>query len=792
MRKITGLSLLLVGLILVYILEHSWKIGNNPLPPLGKLLNPYTGIWQNSEDKVDYKDINLKSKFIKNEIKIVFDDRMVPHIYAQNIEDALFAQGYIEAYHRLFQMDISTRSPDGRLAEVFGESFLEYDKKQRRLGLGFAADNAVEGWKKFPDAYKLVEQYSRGVNHFIDQLSPADYPMEYKLLDFAPTEWTQRHCALHLKAMTQTLAGYEEDIEFSNAIKLFGASDFEIIYPEHNLKDVPVIPGPYDFANPRKALAANTVASKIIAGIERPRSNPGVGSNNWAVAGSKTASGTPILANDPHLGLTLPSAWYEIAITTPTFSARGVSLPGQPGIMIGFNEHIAWGETNVGHDVMDYHQINWLDSSHTTYELDGKKKKVTYRVESIKVKDKVEVIDSVKYTFWGPVVDDDKDLALRWLAHDAATGPEIQTFVKGMQCRNYDEYLDATSGFYCPFQNFIYADNHDEIALRVNGNIPLKRKGQGRLISPGKLSKDDWQGFIPRNQNPQVRSPKKGFVTSANQWSTSPDYPYYYSGSFEPYRGRITNRLLAEMDSISADDMMKMQQNVYSIQAEESLPLMLQYLDETYHKHAFIQLLTKWDYNYDADSKAASIYDEWFNQFHELLWDEVYTKLDVTALPQPDIWVSIGLLEKDANNKFFDIAKTQKKETARDIVTQAFVKSVAKLGRDLPEWSKVKNAQIPHLTRLPAFSYSKLSIGGHKHSINAMQQSFGPSWRMVIELTEKPVGYGIYPGGQSGNPASAYYKNNVEKWATGQYDKLTIITKPEGIADALFKITIKP
>lgn len=792
MRKIAGLSLLLVGLILVYILEHSWKIGDNPLPPLGKLLNPYTGIWQNSEDRLDYSDIDLNSKYVKAEVKIVFDDRMVPHIYAENIEDALFAQGYIEAYHRLFQMDVSTRSPDGRLAEIFGENLLEYDKKQRRLGLGYAADNAVAGWKKFPESYKLVEQYSHGVNHFINQLSVADYPMEYKLLDFTPTEWTPRHCALHLKAMTQTLAGYEEDIEFSNALKLFGATDFKTIYPEHNPKDVPVIPGPYTYANPRQALAQNSVASKLIASIERPRSNPGVGSNNWAVAGSKTASGTPILANDPHLGLTLPSAWYEIAITTPTFSARGVSLPGQPGIMIGFNEHIAWGETNVGHDVMDYHQIHWLDSNHTIYGLDGKKKKVTYRIETIKVKDKVPVIDSVKYTFWGPVVDDNKDLALRWLAHNAAEGPEIQTFVKGMQCRNYDEYLDATGSFYCPFQNFLYADNHGEIALRVNGNIPIKRAGQGRMVSPGKLSSDDWQGFVPRDQNPQTRSPQKGFVTSANQWSTSPAYPYYYNGSFEPYRGRIANRLLSKSDSLTATDMIAMQQSVYSIQAEEALPLLLTYLDSSYHKHAFAKMLYDWDYNYTAQSKAATVFDAWFNEFHELLWDEVYDRLEVTSLPLPDVWVTIGLLEKDPNNKFFDVVKTKKKENVRNIVSQSFVKTIARLGRVVPTWSEAKNAQIPHLTRLPAFSENKVTIGGHKHSLNAMQQSFGPSWRMVVELKEKPTAYGIYPGGQSGNPASAFYKNNITKWANGQYDELAITTKPEEITKPLFKIIIKP
>ncbi len=341
MRKIFGLITLFIGLFVVYFLSTSQNIGGKPIPPLGKLLNPYSGAWQNVEKVDRYADFELKSEHITDEVKIVFDDRMVPHIFAQNLKDALFAQGYVEAYHRLFQMDLSTRSPDGKLSEILGPNLLDYDKKQRRLGLSYAADNAVKGWSKFPDKLANLDAYTAGINHYITNLSVANYPLEYKLLDFAPTEWTNRHSALLLKAMTQTLAGYEEDIEMSNALLMLGEQDFNTIYPDRNLKDIPVTEGPY---KKRVSPTVTELISTNLPSISRPRSPDGVGSNNWAVNGSKSATGMPILANDPHLGLSLPSVWYEIAITTPAFSAQGVTLLGMPGIMIGFNQNIAWGD----------------------------------------------------------------------------------------------------------------------------------------------------------------------------------------------------------------------------------------------------------------------------------------------------------------------------------------------------------------------------------------------------------------------------------------------------------------
>ena len=788
MRKYLGLITLSIGLALLFFLQKPHTISGKPIPPLGKLLNPFSGAWQNAEDPEEYLSFYLNSDQVKEEVKIVFDNRMVPHIYAQNLHDAMFAQGYVEAYHRLFQMDISTRSPDGRLSEVLGEKLLAYDKKQRRLGLGYAADNAVKGWSKFPDKLKNVDSYTAGVNHFITNLKRKDYPIEYKLLDFEPTEWTNRHCALLLKAMTQTLVGYEEDIEMSNAYRIFGVEDFNLIYPDRNLKDTAVTQGPYDAANTSyQTLNASLQTELNLPSITRPRSPDGVGSNNWAISGSKSATGKPILANDPHLGLCLPSTWYEIAITTPEFSAQGVTLLGMPGIMIGFNEDIAWGETNVGHDMMDYHHIQWTNDKKTKYLFDSSIVDADIKIETFQVKGLGEVLDTVRYTHWGPIVEDATDLALRWIAHDPAPTPEFMAFVDGMACDNYDDYLKATAVFNAPAQNFIYADNKGEIGIRVNGALPIKKHRQGVMISPGISSDDGWKGFILRENNPQERNPTKGFVSSCNQYSASEDYPFYYNGNFEPYRGRMTNRLLSSRGSFNASDFKAMQNSTYSILAEEALAVMLPLLDSNNSLHPQALGLCTWNFEYNANSIYPVWFDHWFKTFHEMLWDEVYTKQKDVALPAPDVWVTVNMIEKVEGSKFYDIEATPNIETLQELVNKSFATSLLP---DPATFGEVKNAQILHLTKLPAFSENLLLLGGTKHSLNAMQQRFGPSWRMIVELGDTPEAHVTYPGGQSGNPASPFYKNRIATWASGNYDHILLAPKESDIKTALFSITV--
>ena len=776
MRKLLGFLILGLGILLTYFLQTSHRIGGNALPAFGKLLNPTTGIWQNATENT--QDIELQSPHLRGTVRILFDQRLVPHIYAENLSDALFAQGYVEAYHRLFQMDISTRSAEGSLAEILGPDLVDYDKNQRRLGMGYAAEVADSAWKLHPEDYALLEAYSQGVNLYMQGVKTSDLPIEYKLLDFKPSEWSPYRSALMFKAMTKTLAGYEEDVEFSNALKLLGGEDFEAVYPEINPL-VPVVARQQSTPTPAQQADNQPFMENSFMSSSRTYTHQdGVGSNSWAVSGERSATGYPILANDPHLGLSLPSIWYEIEISTPEFTAHGVTLLGIPGIMIGFNQDIAWGETNAGHDVMDYHQIAWADAEKKTYTLDGKTLPVQYRIEEIPVKGNPTIYDTVKYTHWGPVVTKGSDLALRWLAHNAAPQSELMTFISAMACSNYDEFLEATSAFQCPAQNFTYADRHGTIGLRVNGNLPRRQtKGQGRGVSRGDSSLFGWNGYIPRNENPQERNPDRGYVMSANQRSAGKDYPYYIWGDFSDYRCRTADSMLRTIPKLSAKDAMAMQNSTFNFLASDAYPVLRKYLDSSWHATLSSLNLDNWDYHYTANSKSATFFEVWFWNTHRLLWDEVYAFMDSIDLPAPEPWTTVNLLKTNPNSKFVDVVSTPETEQIETVVSRAFQNTLEELGEDPPEWGDYKRVNIPHLTRLPAFSTSDLKIGGHKYSLNAMQSTFGPSWRMIVELGDEVVAYVTYPGGQSGNPASPFYANRIKEWSEGNYTKIGLTSK---------------
>jgi penicillin amidase len=774
-----------LGALLVYALNNSWSTANAPIPALGQILNPYSGLWANAEGAFENHDFTGAP--VQEEVHIVYDDDLVPHIYADNLQDALFAQGYVEAQNRLFQMDVSTRDPDGRLSEILGEGLLKRDLSQRRLGLGYAADNAVKAWKKFPEELKLLEAYTAGINYYMDRLSPKDWPMEYKLLGVEPESWSIRKSALLLKAMSQTLCGYEEDVENSNALALF-KDDFPLIYPERNSKDIPVIPKSYIL--PSEVDESNPVAYGPMSDIFRKRSPDGVGSNNWALMPEKSATGNAVLCNDPHLGLSLPSVWFEVHIITPDFSARGVSLLGMPGIMIGFNQNIAWGETNVGHDVMDYHKIRWANEDKTSYYYDDQVLDVEYRIERIPVRGKEDVLDTVKYTVWGPLANEKEDLALRWIVHDQVDKPDFLTFIQGMTCSNYQDYLEATAVFYAPAQNFIYADNEGNIGLRINGKLPIKSKEMGRFVRPGDLSEQAWKGFIPRTENPQAYNPEQGFLASANQWSTDSTYPYYYNGNFEGFRGRRINALLRQDKKFDLEDLQSFQNDVYHVMAADALPVLLKHTEGL--KNDMLAQLRGWDYRMSSESRAALYFDVWFTEIHKLLWDEVYLNKDV-ELPEPDLWHTANILSSEADHPYIDLKGSSKKETLKDLVLESMNKTLDSLdGRQDLQYGNSRNVQIRHLLRIPAFSVDSLPLGGHKHTLNAQQSTFGPSWRMMVELSDQPNAFGTYPGGQSGNPASAYYSNRIETWASGSYDTLSLPSSGQEIDRVLYQIKFAP
>ncbi|HWD89519.1 MAG TPA: penicillin acylase family protein [Mucilaginibacter sp.] len=791
-----------ITLLLIWALEA--KFGD--FPRFGEFLNPGTGFWQNAESKNTSSTEDLKIQGLQGKVTVKFDEHRIPHIFAETDHDLYLVQGYLTARDRLWQMDIQTRAGAGRLSEVVGPKALEIDRYHRRMGMSYGAENSLKGMMKDPESRMMIEAYTEGVNGYIHQLKPKDYPIEFKLLDYAPEEWKTINCAYLLKNMSETLAGDSKDFSMTNDLKVFGAATVNDLFPDYPFHEDPIIPvgTKWDF----KPLTVPKPSAEFIAQmtdkIKDTKIEPGVGSNNWAISGSKSANGYPILANDPHLNLTFPSIWYQVQMTSPTVNVYGASLPGAPGVVIGYNQNISWGVTNVDADVMDWYQVKFKDNSKNEYWYNNRWNKTTKRVEIINVKGQKPLIDTVIYTHHGPVVYDNlsqrpkegrEDIpignALRWIAHDESD--EFKCFYLLNRGKNYDDYRKALTYYVAPAQNFIFADREKDIAITPNGKFPLKYRDQGKYVLDGSDPADDWHGWIPYDQNPTVKNPPQGFVRSANESPADQTYPYYINWQFELYdRGKRIDDLLTAMKNATVDTMSKMQMDDYSMRAHDVLPTLLKYLDVSEldkTQAEALNLVKKWNLHFDASSEGASVFNAWWLKFYDLVWDEFDRKN--TLLNKPSFDRTEKLLLMEPGSKWFDIIKTPAKENCTDIVTMAFIQSVGDWVKQIGDpgkkwqWGDVKDSHINHLANLPGFGTGHFSVGGTGAVINALKGGNGPSWRMVVQMGPQVKGYGIFPGGESGNPGSHYYDDMFETWKDGKLNELLFLSSQDEKSDRI-------
>lgn len=795
MNRVKALICIVIPILLGYTLNT--KFGD--LPPILKFLNPFTGFWQNAENTSPVKNKKIILKNAHDKIEVLFDDRMIPHVFAQNDHDMYYAQGYVTAMHRLWQMDFQTRFAAGRISEVVGDKAIEVDKYQRRMGMMYGAENSLEGMMADTQSREMLLAYTQGINDYIESLDKRKLPVEYKLLNFIPEKWTPTKCALLLKQMSAVLAMGSDEFYMTNILKKYGPAITKDLFPDYPFKEDPIIPvgTKWDFKPLPIPATPKSFTDMMSTGIATKQKVEGIGSNNWAVSGVKTASGFPVLANDPHLDLSLPSIWYQIQLHAPGVNTYGVSLPGAPGVIIGFNQNIAWGVTNVAADVLDFYQIKFKDNKHKEYWYNNKWNATKPRYETIKIKGAKDIIDTVYYTHHGPIVYFQKPNysrannvptghALRWIAHDKSN--ELKTFYLMNRAKNYDDYRKALPYFTAPAQNFIFASADNDIAITPNGKFPLKWKNQGKFILDGTDPSNDWQGWIPASQNPTVKNPPRNFVSSANQSSTDTTYPYYINWEFSPYeRGKRINNRLAAMTNITADSMRNLQMDSYSIMAENLIPYILPLVNSAElnatQKESY-NLITKWNKYFDAKSVAASVFDLWTKRLSTEIWDDDFGDKDI-PMRYPSRDRTIELIQKDPNSKWFDNVKTSKKESLADLVNSSFKYACDSLERKYGpigeewQWGNFKNSNVPHLAKIPGFGSKKLLIGGSKSTVNALSQSNGPSWRMVIELGKTPKGHGVYPGGQSGNPGSPFYDNMIDTWAAGKLYDLFFMQSPD-------------
>ncbi|MFT4680919.1 MAG: penicillin amidase [Granulosicoccus sp.] len=818
-------AFLLIAMSLLFTLFLNNRIG--VIPALGVFFDPHGGFWQNAEFESELRQLDISSLVLEEPATVILDVRGVPHVFAKNDRDLYYLQGFLTAKDRLWQMEFQTHAAAGRLSEIIGEKALGFDLEQRRIGMVTSAQTALNAFKDDTVCVSAVQAYTDGVNAFISTVDRKSIPLEYRMLDYSPELWTPLKCSLLLKYMAKMLNGGERDFENTALLQLLGQELFDELYPEQYLLSDPVIDSTYSALEDSifRIDLAISLGSLPEPGIRQPKN---IGSNNWAVSGSRTKSGNPMLANDPHLKLSLPSIWYEIQLNAPGINCYGISLPGAPGITVGFNDQVAWGVTNAGQDVKDHYSIEFRDDTQSEYKVGDEWVSAEKRVDTIKVRGGPDVLDTIVNTRYGPVAfnEEDHQIAQWWSAHSPSN--EFRAFYQLNRASNLSDYNEALKHYQCPAQNFAFIDNQN-IALRHRGSFPAKRKkGHGRFVLDG-TKNDPLPKIIPFDENPVVINPPRGFVSSANQAPTDSTYPYYYTGVFEEFRNRTINRVLQADSSITIKDMMDLQSNSYNLLAAEALPLMLEILDTNMFVHDSLERLSysfisDWDYLNTPGSIGATVFQIWWDELNGLIYDELNSKLYQQENYYDDSWkemmlskkayidlkdsryeyplatVTINLLRNNRNHPIFDHLSTpEKNEDAKQIVFDALywasvkLGDIVKYGLNEPHWGLYQDTRLRHLARVDALGSPNLFIGGNENAPNAMTSTHGPSWRMVVEMTETgPKAFGVFPGGQSGNPGSSDYLYSLDKWMNGEYHELEFWTEPDAAPRNNLRYDIAP
>jgi penicillin amidase len=757
-------------------------------------------------------------------------------------------------------MDLQSRAGMGRLAEILGPGLVRFDQERRRMGMPASALASLKLMLRDSISRVALEAYSDGANAWISSLKPPSYPLEFKLIDYAPEAWTPLKSVVLIKNMQWTLSQGFDDTRLANVLDSLGPAFFSRHYPIRHPGAEPVFPGevfplhenggddsaqgPHAFGPARSGLTSGmslrttsspasppalTMRPSYGAGQNQPgglraltddfmsRPQPGSGSNNFVLSGERTRTGSPLLANDPHLDLTLPSLWYEVQIKSGNLNAYGVSLPGLPGLVIGFTRGTAWGLTNGMDDVFDWHEPRFRNDSLNQYLWRGRWRNVRRVVDTIAVRGRKPVVDTQLWTHTGPVPVRKGEApfgpntpvlhALQWTALEPSN--ELGAFLRLLTAEDVPDFRRAIRGLQTPVQNIAFAAR-DDIALVHQGRVPVKRAGQGRVPARGTQASSyatEWRSYIPPAQMPAAVNPVRGWLASANQEVADADYPYYLGSNFyPPERSQRLHRLLVNERAATVSSAWDMLRDDYSRLASRALPLLLRHLPRPmdplardsaeFHgttadsaRAAAAERLRAWDYRYSAAASAPVLFDLWWREFYRMVWEDDLRGDSVSYL-RPSRAVTVALLATDTLAEAFDDVRTQTVESAGDLARAAFVRACARFDQAGERidgevaWGRFRPVSIPHLLRLAPLGASGIETDGCGECVNAQRESHGPSWRMVVQTGKRPEAWGIYPGGQSGNPGSPRYDAFVKDWAEGRAYRLLFLKWPLEVPDS--------
>lgn len=719
-------------------------------------------------------------------VTVTTDESGVPHIKANNLKDLYMAQGYVQAQNRLFQMELARRQASGTLSEIVGKATISSDKYFRTLGLRRAAEKSYEIYDE--EAKSVLDWFSDGVNVYIDEaIENGSLPIEFMFIGAKPEPWTPIDSLTIGKYMAFDLGGHWERQAFNYyLLKKFSLEKAYELFPSYPKDRKTVIEEEIDI-----------VASFKDAIIPDPFN----GSNNWVVSGEKTASGKPLLADDPHLGLGTPSIWYQMHLEAEDLNVSGVIFAGVPGIILGHNEHIAWGVTNTGPDVQQLYIEKRDPKDDDAFLFEGEYEKAQIIKEPIHVKGEKKIDFEVVETRNGPIISEfakesgkDTVLSLRWTALDKTK--ELHAILQLNRATNWEEFEKGLEDFHAPAQNFVFAASDGTIAYKANGKIPIYENGKDALLPlPGWDEQYQWKDFIPFDELPKLVDPKKGFIATANNKIAGKEYPYHISNVWaQPYRYERIFEVLQPNDQLTIQDMKNLQMDTVNLRAREFVPLFIETLkDEPLSdtESNALQLLEKWNYNDDANLSQPLLFEHWMNEIENLLYDEIDDEVmelfsskgqatdELLRLGNNSIWI-------DDNGGLINVLHSS--------FNEAIGKLEAEYGIDQSKWKwgDYHQVQFEH----PLASANKgleylfhkekpLPVNGSAVTPMAARQNeegivdHGASWRFVIDLSDITTGYHIVGPGQSGHFLSPFYNDQTVDWIEGIYHE-TALSDYEG------------
>ena len=789
---------LAVALVVSAAVLYAAFFGAGPLPALGPAFNPSTGAWTMAAD-AQVTDRVLRLDGLHQPVRVLLEKNGTAHVTAQTDQDMFLVTGYLHARFRLFQMDLMRRQGAGRLSEIVGKAALNSDRFELQLGL---LRTAQAEWNALapgdPNRVALLA-YAQGVNDRIAE-AKATHQLDamFTLLGYEPRPWTPIDSALVKGDMTQTLNFTDTPLVMALLNKSLGAdltSEWFPTLPPN--QQSPYDPGPYgkpktapieQLPPPSQAMSDVQALYDRLAALPAGLIAHGGASNNWAVGAAKSASGGAMLAGDPHLHLTLPAIWFQLSVDSPSYHAAGVSIPGTPVVLIGHNDHIAWSLTDAQNQ-QTFFYVEKEDAAHAgKYFWNGQWKEYAKVDYDIPVKGGKTQHVTVKLSVHGPVISERGQTTSVWWAGNVPS-QDLGVLLAIDRAANWQDFREALRGWHSPTHNFVYADDRGNIGLISAGYYPQVAKGQPWLPMPG-TGEYDIAGTIPYNEIPQDYNPPDNIIWSANQRQVTNDYPYYIgtaSNFFDPgYRANEIHRVLSRPGKLSATDMQSLQTDTRDFLASEIVPVLLQSLKGVQlnaKETTAVELLQGWDYRMEANSAAATIsayFWGWYvyETFHPW-WKSRAVPVDYNEVADMlgqdlETWS----LHEPTNRAFS--APGVGTRTAVDTERTAFHKVIADLGKMLgPDpktwtWGRVHQRVLENLAHVSGLSYGPRPDRGDGNTplaAGGFPSTHGPSWRIVVDWGTHTF-EGVYPGGQSENPASEWYTNRVGAWWTGGLDPM--------------------